>query len=427
MQDELDIDTLSTDELRQEAERLLSQYHRTTDPSERLQLSTRYTKIDLLLDKRDSDAPSKAHKDITIPLAPTLASFVPKTDIPQPVAEEPVAEEPVAEEPVAEEPVAEEPVAEEPVAEEPVAEEPVAKTSQTAKDFDDALAALEEVLIKRPASPKDIKIEEVEEEVDTSLIDDLLDTTSTSINFTTESDGGLFDFDSDSNDEGHLGDSLFAALDSIELPSSDDLPPIPAMDLIDNKKSTSLPILCEAPPFDSDSEVEAVDSIPPSISEEWPKLEVPDSQRICGKCGEVTLLSKEQCGQCMHVDPSLGIVNSIVAGDVTQVEKLLRAKPQLAHVKTSSHNWTVLHMASSGGNTQLVELLIQAGANIDEQNIFGKTALHYAASKGHEAIVRILLLYQANTQLRFEGKTPSELAKENDFMTCAQLIHEKGK
>jgi pilus assembly protein FimV len=67
------------------------------------------------------------------------------------------------------------------------------------------------------------------------------------------------------------------------------------------------------------------DVIPPSTSEELPKLSLDETQRICAKCGHGTPLSIETCESCSFQDASLGIVNAIVGGDTQQVARLLNA------------------------------------------------------------------------------------------------------
>ena len=409
MTDEFDINTFSTGELRQEADRLLGLYQAADDATERLQLSTRYTKIDMLIDQRKTGNQKVGQQE---------EPFTPDTTPPPIVVQR---NDDVI--------------------------HPATETEQeSSTDFYEALAALEKVLENKPTSPDDLKSPEVEEEVeeeviDTSLIDALLDMESDP-NFESDVDldsdvdlsdvdlkNGVFNFTSD--DDTLLFDSdrdddctdFFKVLNNIDLPSSDDLPPIPEMELIDNKHSTSLPILNT----DSDPKLsqDTQSTTPPSLNEEWPKKKLSETQRSCTKCGEATAIAVDQCSVCLHIDPSLGIVNVITTGDLLQAWRLLEVKRTIVHTRTSSHEWTLLHMASSAGNIRLVELLIEAGAPIDAQNIHGKTALHYAASKGHKIITQILLGHHANTQLRFENKTPLELAMECEQMITADILREK--
>jgi 26S proteasome non-ATPase regulatory subunit 10 len=59
--------------------------------------------------------------------------------------------------------------------------------------------------------------------------------------------------------------------------------------------------------------------------------------------------------------------------------------------------WTALHIASSAGREQIVDILLTNSdgaaleALVNEQTETGQTALHYASSKGHTSIVERLL------------------------------------
>jgi len=52
---------------------------------------------------------------------------------------------------------------------------------------------------------------------------------------------------------------------------------------------------------------------------------------------------------------------------------------------------TVLHWASSGGHTNLVQWLIEHQASVDTRDDSNWTPLIIAASAGHEAVVRLLI------------------------------------
>lgn len=52
---------------------------------------------------------------------------------------------------------------------------------------------------------------------------------------------------------------------------------------------------------------------------------------------------------------------------------------------------TALHHAAVGGYEQVVQVLILAGANVEEQNENGHTPLMESASAGHVGVAKILL------------------------------------
>jgi len=51
---------------------------------------------------------------------------------------------------------------------------------------------------------------------------------------------------------------------------------------------------------------------------------------------------------------------------------------------------TPLHYASEHGHTDVIQLLIDHGADIDAKNKWGTTPLHLASSHGHTEIVKLL-------------------------------------
>lgn len=68
---------------------------------------------------------------------------------------------------------------------------------------------------------------------------------------------------------------------------------------------------------------------------------------------------------------------------------------------------TVLHYSSCQGHTDLVRLLIDAGANLNTPDSKGYTALHLAAEWGELEVVRILLKAGADICLKnHDGFTP---------------------
>ncbi|MFP3959317.1 MAG: ankyrin repeat domain-containing protein [Spirochaetaceae bacterium] len=61
----------------------------------------------------------------------------------------------------------------------------------------------------------------------------------------------------------------------------------------------------------------------------------------------------------------------------------------VAVAKPQERARTPLHWAARRGHEQVVELLLERGANVDAQDALGRTPLHVAV--GHPAVVRLLL------------------------------------
>jgi len=294
-----------------------------------------------------------------------------------------------------------------------------------------------------PANPETVSVP-IDIDNDENIVDGettakfpetVLDPVEVDENETTVDSNPVFELSGENSDDKPVEEkpTSFGGLDDVPLPSitplsesaNQDLDPaatIPAIpsfqDLSDHEISDETVI--QSPARSSQ------DTIPMSAGEELPKLELTETQRICAKCGQVTSLKEETCDSCSYADASLGILNAIVARDTQQTSRLLNAKPAIIHTITSKHAWTLLHMAASGGNARLVDLLLRSGSQVNPQNIYGKTALHYASLKGHVQIVALLLEKNADLSILFEGKTALEHASENNQHEVVELLKTKG-
>lgn len=124
-------------------------------------------------------------------------------------------------------------------------------------------------------------------------------------------------------------------------------------------------------------------------------------------------------------------------------------------------NQTQLHEAASDGNLEMVEVLAELGANVDEKssvdgdtplilaalrghkdvlefliengadpgikNIFGGTALHFAAVFGQEAVISPLIEAGANVDEQDDvGRTPAHLAAFEGYKGIVALLLDAG-
>ena len=87
-------------------------------------------------------------------------------------------------------------------------------------------------------------------------------------------------------------------------------------------------------------------------------------------------------------------------GDTIALRKLL--DKGLDPNRSNKDSWTLLMLAAFEGNTQLGELLISRGADVNKWNFFG-TALLCAAHKGHLSFVDLLLKNGASKKCAPEG------------------------
>lgn len=83
---------------------------------------------------------------------------------------------------------------------------------------------------------------------------------------------------------------------------------------------------------------------------------------------------------------------------------------------------TPLIWASEMGSTECVRILLDAGANPNEYEIDGWSALHWAARNGHFSVAKLLLKHGANLdQCDSRGHTPLDWAKDREHWDLSRL------
>lgn len=116
---------------------------------------------------------------------------------------------------------------------------------------------------------------------------------------------------------------------------------------------------------------------------------------------------------------------AVMLGDMEWVTAQLERDPALAG-SAGAHGISVLFHAVVGGNLDMVQLLLDRGA--DEASITGPdaTALSAAAWRGDEWMAAWLLERGANPDAPdFEGKTALQRAEENGHQRIAAMIRER--
>eukprot|EP01097_Dermamoeba_algensis_P006846 TRINITY_DN426_c0_g1_i1.p1 TRINITY_DN426_c0_g1~~TRINITY_DN426_c0_g1_i1.p1 ORF type:complete len:127 (-),score=45.42 TRINITY_DN426_c0_g1_i1:252-632(-) len=87
---------------------------------------------------------------------------------------------------------------------------------------------------------------------------------------------------------------------------------------------------------------------------------------------------------------------------------------------------TPLQCAAENGHLDIVDFLLQKGADVNKQVQGMPSALHYAAGHGHIEVVKSLLKAGASIKLKTNGKTASDAAKAAGQVECAKIL-EKAK
>lgn len=88
-------------------------------------------------------------------------------------------------------------------------------------------------------------------------------------------------------------------------------------------------------------------------------------------------------------DGRSALIFSAQYGNAEIVELLIEAKADLT-AQTNDQGWNALMIASAYGREEVVRQLIHAGADVNARDSFGQTALTNAAAKGHRKICALL-------------------------------------
>lgn len=124
----------------------------------------------------------------------------------------------------------------------------------------------------------------------------------------------------------------------------------------------------------------------------------------------------------------LDVFEAAAFGDVDRLTELLSDEPSLA-TSYSGDGFTALHFAAFFGRYEAADLLIGRGAEVDA---FGRgwmtgTAMHSAVSRLQSDVVRILLEAGANPNVRQSaGWTPLHSSAANGDLASVELLLDAG-
>ena len=134
----------------------------------------------------------------------------------------------------------------------------------------------------------------------------------------------------------------------------------------------------------------------------------------------VSLVFAEPAAQ----DPGPRLRDWAVSGQAEAIRTLLSESDQIVVDSTDETGWTALMHAANAGHDAVVQLLLDAGANVDLENDTQNTALHLAAQEGRTEAARLLLEAGADFVARdADGRTPLFLAIERGRAEIIELLH----
>eukprot|EP00002_Diphylleia_rotans_P023534 TRINITY_DN4634_c0_g1_i2.p1 TRINITY_DN4634_c0_g1~~TRINITY_DN4634_c0_g1_i2.p1 ORF type:complete len:635 (-),score=132.18 TRINITY_DN4634_c0_g1_i2:386-2290(-) len=112
---------------------------------------------------------------------------------------------------------------------------------------------------------------------------------------------------------------------------------------------------------------------------------------------------------------------SLTCGDEQKACKLI-SENKLASCKFDK-GFTPLMYAAASNLLVVIQLLLEQGANVDEQNEFGDTALHLAAKSGKAEATKILLQHKADSLiLNSDGFSAAHLAVKSKSLSVVKQL-----
>jgi ankyrin repeat protein len=120
------------------------------------------------------------------------------------------------------------------------------------------------------------------------------------------------------------------------------------------------------------------------------------------------------------------LVDAADEGDAKMVRELLAAGADANYTKDGDGR-TALHKAARWGYLEIVQALVDAGADVQKRRMDGCTALIMAASNGHLEVVKALVSANADVnQANNRGQTPINKATDSNKAPVVEFLKSVG-
>eukprot|EP00300_Choanocystis_sp_HF-7_P026342 c29369_g1_i1.p1 GENE.c29369_g1_i1~~c29369_g1_i1.p1 ORF type:complete len:214 (+),score=50.89 c29369_g1_i1:3-644(+) len=117
------------------------------------------------------------------------------------------------------------------------------------------------------------------------------------------------------------------------------------------------------------------------------------------------------------------LAKAVRRGDVPQIKGILHSDPSVVNAYLDEDEHTAAHTAANNGKIDVLEILIEHGANLDIPNHDGWTPVYSAVMDGDETVLELLLKSGAGVNMLDEdGWTPLCVASYVGDIHIVQLL-----
>jgi ankyrin repeat protein len=114
---------------------------------------------------------------------------------------------------------------------------------------------------------------------------------------------------------------------------------------------------------------------------------------------------------------------AVAHGRSDAVKLLLEYGAEVDEELAEALRLTPLHLAALRGSAEEAERLLKSGADPNVRDVFGRTPLHYAAARNHKAAAELLLKHGADPNAKDDGRvTPLDLAVRRCAVDVLELL-----
>ncbi|KAM4702541.1 protein phosphatase 1 regulatory subunit 12C [Rhinophrynus dorsalis] len=133
-------------------------------------------------------------------------------------------------------------------------------------------------------------------------------------------------------------------------------------------------------------------------------------------------------GRTVRFERAAEFLAACAGGDLLEAEEMLRGEAGKEVIdSTNTDGISALHQACIDENLEVVEFLVNHGANVNQADNEGWTPLHVAASCGYMEIAEYLLKHSANiAAVNSDGDVPLDIAEDDCMETLLRAEIAKG-